>query len=181
MAKLRVLAMAVAIAAGGLPLSAAALAQRGMSDSERLRRMGECDSITDETRRLSCYDAAVRSGRTSLGANQQGMLPGLPAAQPRSPKQAFGMTPGLERDLKIAAPRTAEAEEITAKVASAADRGAGLWRITLADGASWQFAEGQHNFQPPRRGEDVRVRKAAMGSYLMYVGKQPSVRVVRIQ
>ena len=91
------------------------------------------------------------------------------------------MTPGLERDLKIAAPRAAEADEITAKVASATDRGAGLWQISLASGARWQFAEGQHNFQPPVRGEDVRVRKAAMGSYLMYVGKQPSVRVVRVQ
>ncbi|MDB5689668.1 MAG: hypothetical protein JWL91_1544 [Sphingomonas bacterium] len=181
MAKLRVLVAAVAIAAGVLPISTPALAQRGASDAERLRRMGECDTIKDETRRLSCYDAAVRSGRASLGAGQQGMLPGMPAAQPRSPQQAFGMTPGLERELGIAAPRSADAEEITAKVVEAADRGAGMWRITLANGARWQFAEGRHDFVPPARGADVRVRRASMGSYLMYVGKQPSVRVVRIQ
>jgi hypothetical protein len=181
MAKLRALAAVVAIAATALPLTAPAVAQRGMGDAERLRLMTECDTIKDETRRLSCYDAAVRRGRSALGAGQQGMLPGMPAAQPRSPQQAFGMTPGLERNLKIAAPRSAETEEISTKVASAADRGAGMWRITLADGARWQFTEGQHNFQPPARGEEVRVRKAAMGSYLMYVGKQPSVRVVRVQ
>jgi hypothetical protein len=181
MAKLRMLAAAVVIAAGALPLASPVLAQRAMADAERLRLMGECDTIKDEARRLACYDAAVRRGRASLGAGQQGMLPGLPAAQARSPQQAFGMTPGLERNLRVATPRTAEADEITAKVAAAADRGAGLWRITLTDGARWQFTEGQHGFQPPARGESVRVRKAAMGSYLMYVGRQPSVRVVRIQ
>jgi hypothetical protein len=181
MAMLRVLVAAVAIAAGALPMAAPVLAQRGMADAEKLRLMNECDTIKDETRRLSCYDAAVRRGRSALSGAHDGMLPGLPAAQPRSPQQAFGMTPGLERNLKIASPKAGEAEEITTKVAAAADRGAGLWRITLADGARWQFTEGQHNFQPPSRGEDVRVRRAAMGSYLMYVGKQPSVRVVRVQ
>jgi len=180
MARLEAL-IALAAAAGALTVPGSAFAQRGMADAERLRLMTECDTIKDETRRLSCYDAAVRRGRTALGAGQQGMLPGLPAAQPRSAQQAFGMTPGLERNLKIATPRAAETEEITTKVTAATDRGAGLWRITLADGARWQFTEGQHNFQPPERGEDVRVRKAAMGSYLMYVGKQPSVRVVRVQ
>ena len=181
MAKLGMFAAMAAITAAALPLSAPVMAQRGMADAERLRMMNECDAIKDETRRLSCYDAAVRRGRSAMSGSQQGMLPGMPAAQPRSPQQAFGMTPGLERDLKIAPPRSAETEEINTKVASAADRGAGMWQITLADGARWQFVEGQHNFPEPARGEDVRVRKGAMGSYLMYVGRQPSVRVVRVQ
>ena len=55
-----------------------------------------------------------------------------------------------------------------------------MWAITFADGAQWQFTEGEANFQPPRRGDEVRVRRTGFGGYLMYVGRQPSVRVQRV-
>lgn len=164
----------VAVIAAALQSFAPASAQ---DDSSRMREMMECDSIKSETTRLTCYDSVVRRGRAALGGNSAGVLPGVPAAQARRPQQAFGLTPKID-PARNSGP--APIEEINAKVASATDRGAGRWRITFVDGAKWDFTEGQHNFQPPERGDEVRIRKAALGGFLMYVGKQPSVRVTRI-
>jgi len=180
MARLGLIAAVALVGAGMAPVTGAAHAQAGMSDAARLKLMMECDAIKEESVRLSCYDGAVRRGRSALGADRPGMVAGKSAAQPRSPQQEFGMTRQLERQLNVTPDRPPEVEEISAKVASATNRGAGLWRIAFLDGARWQFAEGQPEFAPPRRGEEVRIRKGVMGSYLMYVGRQPSVRVVRV-
>jgi hypothetical protein len=180
MARFALFAAIALIGAGTAPIVGTAQAQGAMNDSARLKLMMECDANKEESVRLSCYDGAVRRGRTALGADRPGMVAGKSAAQPRSPSQEFGMTRQLEKQMNITPDRPPEVEEISAKVATATDRGAGLWRIGLLDGARWQFAEGQPDFFPPNRGDEVRIRKGVMGSYLMYVGRQPSIRVVRV-
>jgi hypothetical protein len=180
MARYELLAAVALIGAGAASVAGPAQAQGAISDAARLKLMMECDAIAQESIRLSCYDGAVRRGRSAMGADRPGMLPGKSAAQPRTPQQEFGMTRQLEKQMNVTPDRPPEVEEISAKVATATDRGAGLWRIALLDGARWQFAEGQPDFFPPSRGEEVRIRKGVMGSYLMYVGRQPSIRVVRV-
>jgi hypothetical protein len=73
------------------------------------------------------------------------------------------------------------AESIQAEVLSATDNGLLQWRITLADGAIWQMTERSSQFRPPAPHEVVRIRKGALGGFLMDVGKQASVRVTRVK
>jgi hypothetical protein len=180
MVRLRLLS-GLALVAAAAPF-ASVQAQDSMSDSARLKLMAECDAIQSESVRLSCYDGAIRRGRSALGNDRAGMLPGTVAAQPRTPAQAFGMTPKLERSAGAGVPaKPAPVEEISARVTSASDIGVGIWRIAFADGTRWQFTEGQMQFQPPAAGDEVRIRKGALGGYLLYAGGQPSVRVMRVR
>ena len=66
-------------------------------------------------------------------------------------------------------------------VISARDNGIGMWTVTLADGAAWRMTERATDFRPPRAQEQVTIRKGALGSYLMQVGKQAAVRVNRVR
>lgn len=172
--------LAVGAAAGMIVAAAPALAQDAASDSARLKLMLECDAIHNESTRLACYDGAARRSRSSMGANRPGMLPGLKASQPMTPAQSFGMNGQLARQRQDMPAKPEGPSEISARVASAADNGVGMWQVNFIDGARWKMTEGSRDFKPPRAGDTVRIRKATMGSYLMYVGAQPSVRVVRI-
>jgi hypothetical protein len=74
-----------------------------------------------------------------------------------------------------------EPKSIQVEVASSSDNGLEQWRIALVDGAIWQMTERVGLFRPPAPREIVTIRKGAMGGYLMDVGKQGSVRVMRIK
>ena len=50
----------------------------------------------------------------------------------------------------------------------------------MSDGAVWRTSEARQSFVPPRDGEEVRIRKATLGSYLLDVGSQASIRVQRL-
>ncbi len=173
----------VLLAAGtafGMMLAIAPAAAQEAATAERLKMMLECDAIKNETIRLTCYDSAARRTRTSLGANHFGMLPGSPAAQPITPEQNFGMTVQVRAKRTDLPPPPQEVTEINSKVAGALNRGPGIWQIAFIDGTRWNMTESAENFTPPRRGEEVRIRKGTMGSFLLYVGNQPSYRVVRV-
>lgn len=177
MAQLRSLAAA---ALAGMALTAPAVAQDAASDAARLRQMLECDAIKVESVRLSCYDSAARRNRAALGAGRFGMLPSKAAAQPATPQQRFGMTAKIERQHPSASAQPAQISEITVRIASARDAGVGLWQFAFVDGSRWRSTESVSQLSPPRAGQEVRIRKASMGSYLMYVGQQPSFRVERV-
>ena len=173
----------VLLAAGtafGMVLAITPAAAQEAATAERLKMMLECDAIKNETIRLTCYDSAARRTRTSLGANHFGMLPGSPAAQPITPEQNFGMTVQVRSQRTDLPPPPQEVTEINSKVAGALSRGPGIWQIAFVDGTRWNMTESADNFSPPNRGEEVRIRKGTMGSFLMYVGNQPSFRVVRV-
>src|SRR5690606_3458774 len=73
-------------------------------------------------------------------------------------------------------------DEIRAEVASSTDNGLLQWLVMLADGAVWQMTErAGAGFRPPAPREVVTIRKGALGSFLMEVGQQPSVRVRRVR
>jgi hypothetical protein len=82
-----------------------------------------------------------------------------------------GSRPARSRDLK----------EITANATSATDDGIGHWTVTLDTGEQWKMTEASSQFNPPREGESLRIRKGTLGSYFMDVGGQAGVRVTRIR
>lgn len=150
----------------------------------RTAMMARCATIGDKAARLACYDAAQRSGPIAMPAPSSGGSASVAAAAPAysPPVRASGSEFGMEsaRDARRRLDSSNGPNEIRARAVSATDNGSGYWLIKLDNGASWKLAEYDSMFRPPNRNTPVRIRKGAMGGYLMDVDKQQAIRVVRV-
>lgn len=189
-------ALMAAMVCGGL-LATTAPAQN--SESARLNAMLACNRIDKKSARLACYDAQAQGAPAGAAMAPASPQPGAalspPAGAPvpppaaayaapvAAPTPSFGSetlsTSRRSRSREAKAIRPANA--IEAHAVSAVDDGLGYYTVTLDDGARWKMTEAPGGFAPPRSGDGVRIRKGALGGYLMDVNKQAAVRVIRIQ
>lgn len=143
-----------------------------------LERLLACRALADSGARLTCFDAEAA---TLDDAERQGEVVVVDRAQVgQARRQLFGFElpsmPGLfDRGEN---PEQVDAIETTLVRASA--RREGEWIFTLADGSIWRQVNMEATRFPNRAGEAVRVRRAAMGSYLLTVGNGRAVRVRRV-
>jgi hypothetical protein len=135
-----------------------------------------CKAITDGPQRLACFDAAVDA---MAKAEQSGDLVTIDRAQRRAVRrQAFGLTlPSLAMFDKGEKPE--EANRIAVIVAQASRTAAGKWVIVLEDGAVWRQIDDEPLEPAPRPGQKAVIRRAALGSYMMRLEGQSSIRVHR--
>jgi hypothetical protein len=174
-------AIAAAAILAGLAAFAPAQAQRQRPAQETpaaLSRVVQCRSITGETERLACYDrevAAMDQARAS------GELVAMDRQQVRRTRRSlFGLA---VPDLGIFGDDNDDDEEasrIESTVRSASVNANGKWTIELADGARWIQTDSRNLNFPPRAGQPIRIRRAAMGSYLANVNNQTAIRVRRV-
>lgn len=140
----------------------------------------QCRSISDASARLTCYDGQVDSLRKATDSNDVLVINRGEIQKAR--RSIFGLTLStpsfLDRD-----PQGHEVEmnEINAKVVSATAGADGKWRFTLDDGAHWAQIESHEFIRDPKAGMAVRIRRAAMGSFLANFDGQTAVRVERVR
>jgi hypothetical protein len=181
-------------------LGSSAYAAMDISDA-----MALCSRISKADARVECYDQVAKDAASGLfqrGAPATAQAPApaaaatpnwaappnavIPAQRPgtaapsasassSAPVSGFGASE-VNRGQGDGGP-----DSIQAEVASSSDNGLQQWRIRLADGAIWQMTERVSMFRPPAPHEVITIRKGALGSFLMDVGKQGSVRVRRVQ
>jgi hypothetical protein len=169
------------LAATGLgALSTPVLAQGSLPD-----QLAVCARISKKDARLECYDsiaAAAGQGSFSSGFGASSIR-SPQSAPPSSAAPGAGTGFGAEQIDRPLSERRADdgADEIDVAVAASSDNGLGMWQFNLADGAVWRMSERVSNFRPPAPNEMVTIRKGALGSYLMQVGRQAAVRVVRVR
>ena len=182
---------AIAMLAVGtaLTLASAAPAQ-AQATGDRDRALVGCSVVKNKADRLACFEAVAREvprSAPSAAAEAPQPVAAAPApaaaAQPSAPRAAatdFGSetvrTPVRERESRPERP-----DKITARVASVTPRAPGMWRVTLDNGATWDFAESVSDFRVPGAQDEVEIRRGALGSYLMRFDKQPAIRVARVQ
>jgi hypothetical protein len=150
-------------------------------------QLAVCARIGKKDARLECYDSIARASSqgsytSSFGApTSRAPQPAPPPVAPGAPAASAGF--GGEQIARPIAERKQDEgrNEIDIAVASSRDNGLGMYTINLADGAVWRMTERAANFRPPAPQEVVSIRKGALGSYLMQVGKQASVRVERVR
>jgi len=149
-----------------------------------LNIMRECAKIDDPTARLACYDNNIRAA----GANPHS-IPGQMArpngggavAAPNTPS-GFGADDLRTQSQERFNPGRSGPSEISTTVAAVKEREPGVYLVTLSSGAQWLFTEStKRGFAPPRKGETVRIERGALGSYMMVVGQQQGVKVMRIK
>lgn len=147
------------------------------SRPELLTRLIDCRTITDGSQRLACYDAAASAFDS---AEKQGDVVVIDREQVSvARRQLFGFQLPSMPDLlqRGARPDTLDAIETT--LTRAGQYGDGKWTFNLADGSTWRQIDSEPVRFQNRSGQSVRVRRAAMGSFLLTVDGSRAVRVRR--
>lgn len=174
------------IAALLIGLTSPALAQGGNQDRQRRPQTFEalvhCRSIAEAAARLQCYDAAAAA--LEQAAERRDVVVVDRAQVRESRRRLFGLAlprlpifgggdNGHDND-------DDEIAQIDSTIASAVRNDLGQWQVRLQDGGTWIQTDFNLLAVPPRPGQPVVVRRGALGSYMMRVGRQPGVRVRRV-
>lgn len=167
-------------AASAFAAASAAAASRAQSVQPapaQFARVTACQSIRDNAQRLACYDREVALAAT---ANARGDLVVMDRQQLRQTRRSlFGLTlPNLGVFGEDSLPGDADRLETTIK--SVHYQADGKYIFDLAEGGRWLALESRTFIVDPAPGQPVRIRRAALGSYLMNVNNQLALRVHRV-
>jgi hypothetical protein len=174
---LRLFQIAAASIATSLMSTSATLAQTPRP--ELLSNLTNCRAISNGEARLACFDAAVGALDT---AERGGDVVIVDRAQVRAARRSlFGFDMPNMPDVFGRANETESVDEVGSTLARAVQTRDHDWVFTLADGTVWRQVDTVASAFTNRPGTPVRVRRAAMGSYLLAVGRSPSIRVRRQQ
>ncbi len=146
---------------------------------ELLNRLTACRATADEAARLACYDDAVAA---LDAAEREGEVVVVDRAQVRDSRRAlFGFDlPSLPAFGRVTTGED-EVSSVETTLTRASRGGDGKWVFRLADGSTWRQIDSESVFFPNREGTEVRVRRAALGSFMMTVGSSRAIRVRRDQ
>lgn len=166
--------MAVTLVASGVA-SAASAAKASPPRAEAYQQVLDCRAVKTDAERLACYDTAA--GKMDA-AESRGDLVVIDRAQASAAhREAFGLQlPSLDFVTKALKPD--EVDRLTGTVRAARADVNGNWTIGLDGGAVWRQISGQL-LRAPKVGSKVSIRKGMIGSYLMNVDEQPSIKVHR--
>jgi len=146
---------------------------------ELFRNLTDCRAVKDDKERLACYDARVAALDAAEARNDVVVVDRAEVRKAR--RSLFGLT--LPR-LALFGDKddAAEAEEfnqIESTIKSATQRGYDGWAFVLEDGARWVQTDSKPLAVDPRPGQPIRIRKAALGSFMANVNGQIAIRVKR--
>jgi len=136
-----------------------------------------CRSITDSAERLACYDKAA-AGISEAVAKKDIVVYDREAVR-KTKRGLFGFSVS---NLGIFGDDNDEVEvkQIDGQIVSTAFNADGGYIFRLADGSRWSQMDSKPFALPPTAGDKVVVKKGALGSFILSVGKQPGVKVKRI-
>ena len=183
------------VAVTGLGVTLPAISQSSSND------LNTCAAIQTQAERLACYDKIAGRGATpppaaatpqppppaaaaSPGAKKQ--TPTAPAATPDpvpTPAAASAPAPGTPEAFGLykaehpAAPKS-PVETVTGKVVDLKYDAYGRETISLEGGAVWQLAGSDAILA---KGDEVTIKRAVMGSYLMTTSTGRQHRVKRLR
>lgn len=149
-----------------------------------LSQLIACRKVTQPDQRLACFDAEVAALDHALAQKNVVVVSrsDVKAAQ----KSVFGLTlPKLgifgsnEPENEARASEEEGIGYIEAKLSEARQSPDGKWILTLEDGARWAQTD-TASIRMPKAGDVVRIRKAALGSYMANINGRPAIRVRRL-
>jgi hypothetical protein len=137
----------------------------------------ECRKVAEDAARLACYDAAA--GRMDQ-AETQGEIVVIDKAQASAAnRDAFGLkVPSLRVITRALSPD--EVERLEGVVRTFREDGSGRYTFGLEGGAVWRQISGDL-MRRPRQGSKVTIRKGTLGSFLMSVDGQATIKVTRVE
>jgi hypothetical protein len=143
-----------------------------------VQQLMDCRKLTDDAARLACYDQGAAALDQAEAKGDVVIVDREQAQKVR--KQAFGFTiPSISIFSKGEAKE--EIDSFEGILASARQSGAGHWVFKLEDGAVWSQVAPEDLFRAPKPGMKVRIRKAALGSYMMTIDNQRGFKARRVE
>lgn len=162
-----------------IALTLASQADAQTDDSGVLADLSRCRSLSHAVHRLECFDAATARLDAAQAAGEVVVLNREQVRE--SERRTFGFNVSLLNPFESRGTSSSSQtlDAIESVVVSAREDGAGKWVVSLADGSIWrQIDQSSIYLRRPER-QTARVRRAALGSYLMTVGSSPAFRVRR--
>lgn len=158
---MRVVALALA-----LSLSSPAAAQTaGETTPESLSAAYRCAEIAEDAARLACYDQAINRLRQ---AESQGQIVAVDRAQAETiERDAFGFhLPSLSTLIPRFSGGEADIETVDMQVARVVELASGRHRFVMSNGQVWTQVDPQ-SVRNVRPGDNISVRRAALGSFML--------------
>lgn len=139
-----------------------------------------CRNITDGTERLACFDRSVDALQSATTKHDIVVVDREEVRKTRRSLFGFSLPDGgvFGANSEKRGAVTPEDEEISSTVRSARVDPDGNWVVVLDDGAIWHQTGGTLALTP-KPGTPVTIRRAALGSYFMRIGKLPGVKARR--
>ena len=168
------------LAAGAAICALPASAQQQTSERpQALTRVLDCRTIQSPAERLACFDREVAAMQAAEASRELVVVDRQQLRRTR--RSLFGLT---LPSLGLFADDNDDPEivnEITGTVRTVSQNAYRRYTFTLEDGQRWAQIDGTDLGIEPRRGDPIRIRRAAMGSYLANVRGQIAMRVRRLQ
>ena len=141
---------------------------------EIFRKLVDCRALADTAARLACYDSQVAA---LDAAERKEELVIVDRQQVDKAKRGlFGFT--LPK-LNLFGGNDKAANILETVIKSARPLGRGRWMFVLEDGAVWRQTDNRSLNRDPKAGMPIKIRRAALGSYLANVDGQIAIRVRR--
>lgn len=140
-------------------------------------RVVACSAIADSAQRLACYDKEVPA---MASAQKSGDFVAMDKAQVRKTRRSlFGLA---LPDLGIFGDDSDDAvASIETKIKSLRTTPRGKYIFTLVEGGNWEQLDSRTFIVDPKPGHTIKIRRAALGSYLANVNGEIAIRVRRVQ
>lgn len=160
-------------------LSVPAVAKDPPQQSPLVNALEACRAIADPNQRLSCYD---KQAGALLDAATKGDVAVVDKSEVRKARKSlFGFAmPKIPffsgDDSADAVPDTLETT-----IKSASGIGYGKYRMVIAEGnAVWETTETYGTMRDPRAGDKIVIKRGSLGSYLLKIGSNRSVKGKRV-
>jgi hypothetical protein len=152
----------------------------GLAAQELPAALSACRAEQDDAQRLACYDREIdrQVQAPAMGAAAPVASPAIPTA---TAEERFGYQGELARKEKEkSGKKDQDLEELHSKAAGISKRLNGTLVVTLENGQVWG-QNAPESYFPLEVGDPVRIRPAAMGSFLLYGNSKRSIRVTRLR
>ncbi|WP_051651088.1 hypothetical protein [Brevundimonas bacteroides] len=135
-----------------------------------------CRSVVGEAQRLVCFDRAAAAFETAEAAGEVTVVDQAQARQTR--QRLFGLdldAVNIFGNLRDDTP----VEAIETTLVGARQNHRDQWTFELADGSTWLQIDTNRLMTRAEPGAPVRIRQAALGSYMLSISGARSLRVRR--
>ena len=137
----------------------------------------DCGAIADPQARLACFDGAVAALNAATRDRQLVVVDRSTMREAR--RGIFGLS--LPKLKLFGGDDDDDSEQVTSidsTISGLRMAKDGMPIFVLEDGARWKQTEGRNVYA--KAGQPIHIKRAAIGSYMANVNKQPGVRVVRL-
>lgn len=155
-------------------LSGAAMAQDRPVEAQ-IDALRECRELTDEVRRLACYDAATAP---LLAAIEDGSAQVVSREEVEETRRGlFGFT---MPKLGLFSSDDDEIDLLESTITNVRS-GRRSYEFTIEEGSVWQINSVPMRLRPPEVGDPVVLKKASLGSYFVRIDGQTGVKGKRVR